>query len=241
VSAPRPLFAYLRTAVPLWVGTIFLAAGSVASVGTIGEWLDARRFARDAVAEQAEVVAKSIERATRDGSSRTRYLVTYRLTLRDGAATEQTEEISDEQWEALAEGAKLAVRYLPDDPSTVRAAPLGPGGVEPLIAGVTAVFAAIGAVIALPGWRRVRVLIRLERDGAPAQGTVIDVMPTSLRINKVPQWLLRYEFRDAVGRRQQGVSNYMRGEEAGQWRPGDAGSVRYDRERPSDSVWLGRQ
>jgi hypothetical protein len=240
VSAARPLLAYLRTAVPMWVGTIFVAAGSVASVGSVGEWLDARGFARDAVTEQAKIIAKSLERATRDGNSRTRYLVTYRLTLREGTVAEQTEEVSDEQWEELAEGGALAVRYLPDDPSTVRAAAPGSGW-ELFIAGVTAVFAALGAVIALPGWRRVRVLVRLQRHGVPAQGTVIDVMPAGVRINKIPQWLLRYEFRDAVGRSQQGVSNYMRAEEAGQWRGGDAGAVRYDREHPSDSVWLGRQ
>jgi hypothetical protein len=240
VSAARPVLSYLRTAVPLWVGTIFVAAGSVASVGSVGEWLDARRFARDAVTEQAEIVAKSLDRATRDGNSRTRYLVTYRLTLPDGAVTEQTEEVADEQWEELAEGGSLAVRYLSGAPSTVRAAPPGPAWVQLVVAGVSAVFAAIGAVIALPGWRRVRVLIRLERHGVPAQGTVIEVMPAGVRINRIPQWLLRYEFRDALGQSQRGVSNYLRAEEAGQWRGGDAGAVRYDRDRPSDSVWLGR-
>jgi hypothetical protein len=239
-AVSNPLLSYLRTAVPMWVGTIFVAAGAAASFGSVGEWLDARRFARDAVTAQAEVVAKSLERATRDGNSRTRYLVTYRLTARDGAVAEQTEEISVELWEGLAEGGALAVRYLPDDAGTMRAAPAGPVWVGLLIACLTAVFAAIGVVMALPGWRRVRVLLRLQRHGVTAQGTVIEVMPAGIRINKIPQWHLRYEFHDQHGRGQQGVSNYMRAGEAGQWRVGDAGAVRYDRDRPADSAWLGR-
>jgi hypothetical protein len=224
----------------MWVGTIFVAAGTVASIGSVGVWLDARRFARDAVTEQAEVVAKSLERATRDGNSRTRYLVTYRLAARDGSVAEQTEEIPVEEWEGLTEGGALAVRYLPDDAGTMRAAPDGPAWGELLVAGVTAVFASIGVVMALPGWRRVRMLIRLQRDGVAAQGTVIEVMPAGIRINRIPQWHLRYEFRDAHGRSHQGVSNYMRAGEASEWRAGDAGAVRYDRDRPADSVWLGR-
>lgn len=234
-TATRPLFTYLRTAVPMWVGTIFVVAGSVASIGTLGEWRDARRFERDAVTDRAEVVAKSLEGATRDGNSSTRYLVTYRF-----GADEQTEEIAVEQWEALSEGDTVTVRYLAADPATARMRPPSPPWVPPLVAGATALFALLGVAIARPGWRRAVVVLRVQRHGVAAQATVVEIAPTGTRINRVPQWRLRYEFRDALGRVQQGLSDYLRPYEAAEWQVGDRGAIRYDRDRPVDSLWLGR-
>ena len=239
-AAARPLLAYLRTAVPMWVGTIFVAAGSVASVGSLSEWRDARRFEREAVTEQAEVVAKSLQGATRDGNTRTRYVVTYRFVTRNGVEREQTEEISVEDWEGLTEGDALTVRYLMHDPSTARTRPPTPAWVPPLVAGVTALFALLGVAIAWPGWRRALVVIRVQRHGAAAEAVVVGVHPTGTSINRVPQWQLCYEFRDALGRTRQGVSDYMRPREAAEWRVGDRGAIRYDRDRPIDSLWLGK-
>jgi hypothetical protein len=229
------LLAYLRTAVPMWVGTIFVVAGSVASVGSLGEWRDARRFERDAVTDQAEVVAKSLEGATRDGNSSTRYLVIYRFT-----GHEQTEEVPLEEWEALSEGDTVTVRYLTSDPTTARTRPSSPAWVPPLVAGVTALFALLGAVIARPWWRRALVLMRVLRHGVAAEATVVEIAPAGTTINRVPQWHLRYEFRDALGRAQRGLSNYLRPDEAAQWQVGDRGAIRYDRDRPVDNLWLGR-
>jgi len=234
------VFGYLKRAIVMWVGTIFLVAGSVASVGSLGEWRDAQRFERDAVTEQAELVAKSLTSATRDGNSSTRYLVTYRFTAPGGDVLEQTEQIPLEDWEALAEGDTFAVRYLSSDPTTVRMRPPNPAWVPPLVASSTAVFALLGLAIARPGWRRALVLIRVLRHGVAAQATVIEVAPSGMTINRVPQWHLRYEFHDALGRAQRGTSDYLRPHEAAQWRLGDHGSIRYDRDRPTESLWLGR-
>jgi hypothetical protein len=224
----------------MWVGTIFVAAGSVASVGSLGEWRDARHFEREAVTDQAEVVAKSVEGATRDGHSSTRYLVTYRFATESGAKLERTEQISVEEWEGLAEGDALTVRYLERDPATARTRPPTPAWAPPLVAGITALFALLGAAIAWPGWRRALVVMRVQRHGAAAEAVVVGVDPTGMKINRVPQWRLRYEFRDALGRTQQGVSDYMRPSEAAEWRVGDRGAIRYDVDRPMDNLWLGR-
>ena len=224
----------------MWVGTIFVAAGSVASVGSLGEWRDARHFEREAVTDQAEVVAKSLEGATRDGNSSTRYLVTYRFGPRSGAALEQTEEISVEDWEGLAQGDAVTVRYLPDDLTTARTRPPTPAWAPPLVAGATALFAILGAAIAWPGWRRALVVMRVQRRGTAAEAVVVGVDPTGTRINRVPQWQLRYEFRDALGHTRHGVSDYLRPSEAAEWRVGDRGSIRYEGDRPIDSLWLGR-
>ncbi len=235
-----PLLRFLRSAVSMWVGTIFVAAGSVVSIGSLGEWRDARRFAREAVTEQAEVVATSLERASRDGNRSTRYLVTYRFSDRAGGQLEQTEELPVDLWETLEEGDTLAVRYLPEAPEAARAGPADQPWVELLIAGVTALFALLGAVLAWPSWRRIAVLLRVQRRGVAAPAAVVGVAPIGVRVNRIPQWRVRYEFRDRFGHAQQGLSDNLRPDEAAEWQVGDQGTVRYDADQPADSVWLGR-
>lgn len=239
-AATGPLPRFLRSAVPMWVGTIFVTAGSVASIGSLGDWREARHFAREAVTAQAEVIATSVERASRDDNRSSRYLVTYRFAAAGGAPIERTEELPVELWETLAEGRALAVRHLPEAPETVRARPAEPAWVQLLIAAVTPVFALLGVVLAWPGWRRIGVLLRLQRRGAAAPATVVGVAPLGIRVNRIPQWCLRYEFRDGAGQSQQGVSDNLHPDEATEWHVGDQGAVRYDPQRPSDSVWLGR-
>ena len=234
----RPVLRYLRTAVPMWVGTIFVVAGSLASIASLGEWRAASRFERGAVTAQAAVGGTSLEAASRDGNQSTRYLLTYRFTPSNGAELEQTEEIPLELWETIAAGDTVTVRYLADDPGTARMRSPTPAWVPPLVAALTAAFAVIGLLIARPGWRRVLVLVRVQRNGATANATVIDVAPAGVLINRIPQWRLKYEFRDARGERHEGESDYMKPHEAAEWQTGDSGTVLYDRERAADNVWV---
>jgi hypothetical protein len=236
----QPVMRYLRTAVPMWVGTIFVVAGSMASIASVGEWRAARRFDQGAVAAQGTVIDTSLEGASRDGNQSTRYLVMYRFTVLNGAEVEQTEEIPLETWEGLAAGDSVPVRYLPDDPRTARTHSATPLWVPPLVAALTAAFAVLGVLIARSGWRRLLVHLRVQRNGVAAQATVIDVAPAGVTVNRVPQWRLRYEFRDGRGERHEGASDYLKPYEAAEWRTGDRGTVRYDRDRAADSVWLGR-
>jgi hypothetical protein len=112
--------------------------------------------------------------------------------------------------------------------------------VPPFVAAVTAAFAVLGVLIARPGWRRLLVLLRVQRNGATAEAAVTEVAPAGVVINRVPQWRLKYEFRDERGERHEGSSDYLRPHEAAEWQTGDRGLVRYDRDRAADSVWLGR-
>jgi hypothetical protein len=231
---------YLRTAVPMWVGTIFVVAGTVASIGSVGEWRDARRFEQDALTAQGAVVETSLEGATRDGNQSTRYRVTYRFTPADGTELEQTEEIPLEVWETLAAGDAVTVRYLPDDPAGARMRSATPAWVPPLVAAVTAAFAVLGVLVARPGWRRLLVLVRVQRNGVTAQASVTEVAPAGVVVNRVPQWRLKYEFRDQRGERHEGESDYLRPHEAAEWQAGDRGTVLYNRDCAADNVWLGR-
>jgi hypothetical protein len=224
----------------MWVGTIFIVAGSMASLASVGEWRAARRFERDAVATEALVVGTSLDAASRDGNQSTRYLLTYRFTPSNGAEREQTEEIPLELWETVAPGDAVTVRYLPEEPGTARIRSTAPEWVPPLVAALTAAFAALGVLIAWKWWRRLLVLVRVQRNGVAAPATVMQVAPAGVLINRIPQWRLRYEFRDAHGARHEGESDYLKPHEAAEWQAGDRGAVRYDRDRAADNVWLGR-
>jgi hypothetical protein len=225
----------------MWVGTIFVAAGTIGAVATFGEWRAQQRFERDAVLVEGRVVATTFEGASSDGNSRTRYLVTYRFDGVAGAALEQTEEIPVENWEALTEGSVVTVRWLPGDPTSARTRAADPPWVQPLIVGALVLFALIGIVIALPYWRRAIVVSRVHRTGISALATVAEVAPSGTTINRVPQWHVRYEYRDESGVAHQGTSDLLTPAAAAEWRVGDRGAIRFDRERPGDSVWLGRR
>jgi hypothetical protein len=69
---------------------------------------------------------------------------------------------------------------------------------------------------------------------------VQNVWATGTTINRVRQWQLSYEFRDHAGVTQRGESDLLAPHEAADWRTGDRGVVHYDRDRPTDSVWLGK-
>jgi hypothetical protein len=166
--------------------------------------------------------------------------VTYRFTPESGAPIERPEELTVEVWETLAEGDTLAVRYSPQSPEAARAAPANPAWVPLLVAGATALAAVFGAFIAWPSWKRIGVLLRVQRRGVAAPAAVIGVAPIGVRVNRVPQWRIRYEFSDRLGLAQQGLSDNLHPTEAAEWQVGDLGTVRYDPTRPADSVWLGK-
>jgi len=240
-QSPNPVLQYLRRAIVLWVGTIFVVAGTMACVASIAEWRAALAFERDALAAQATVVAKRIEAASRESNSSTRYFVALRFTASDGASHDVTEELPFDDWEPLAESSRLGVRYLPDDPSTARSRDASPWWVPPLTVAFTAAFVVLGAFLARSGVRRALAILRVQRNGVEAPGTVRDVALTNTRINRVQQWQAHYEFRDREGRRQTGVSELLAPHEAADWAPGEFVVVRYDPRLPHDNYLVGKR
>lgn len=237
----RPLILKLLSRfVLLWVGGIFFAVGVMLAYFGLDEWQKQQRFKAESVPAQGTVVSKSLERATREGNPRTKYLVSYRFSSADGQTVEQTGEVSVDEWERLDEGSPFTVTYLPSDPHTTRT-DAGSEWWEPLALGAFgSLFAFIGIFIGQSDLRRVLLILRLSRSGLTAEGTVTKVWATGTSINRVHQWQLSYEFRDHVGRMQQGESDLLSPDEAAAWEPGNKGVVRFDRERPQDSVWIGR-
>jgi hypothetical protein len=98
----------------------------------------------------------------------------------------------------------------------------------------------IGGFLFAKGLNRARTIARLLDSGVRATGTVIEVRPTNVRINRVQQWELRYSYRDYTGRLHETTSDYMPPAEAQQWHAGDQGNICYDDKAPEVSYWFGR-
>jgi hypothetical protein len=230
----------LRRSFLLWFGVIFSAVGLMAVYGGVQEWRAQRHFDQEAVAAQATVLSKSIEKATRDGNPRTRYLVSYRFAPAESVPIDQMTEVSMDEWERLDEGSLFPIRYLPSDPQTTQTNPDRQWWVPLIFVAGGLLFTSIGLGVAWSDLRHLLLVARLCKSGHPAEGTVRKLWPTSTSINRVQQWRLSYEFRDHVGRTQQGESHLLSPDEASQWREGDVGAVRFDRDRPEDNVWIGK-
>jgi hypothetical protein len=234
------VFKTLRRSVLLWIGAMFFAVGTVATFIAVQEWRTRQHFEREAVQAGATILSKSIEKATRDGNPRTQYQVTYRFAVPGGDSIEQVGEVSVDEWERLDEGSPFPVRYLPSDPTTTHLDFRDAWWLPLIFVAGGLLFTSIGLTVAWLDLRHVRLVLRLSRSGHPAEGTVRKVWPTGTSINRVPQWRLSYEYRDHVGRTQQGESHLLSPDEASEWHEDDRGAVRFDRERPQDSIWIGR-
>lgn len=231
----------MSRAVTLWVGSFLFLIGIVFAVIGIQDALEKRNFLAHGLAADATVTDKSIERATRGGNPVTRYLVTYRFTSSNGQEVDASADVPVEAWEQLEAGRTFQVTYLANAPESSR---IQGAGEDTWIA--VYVFLAIGSVFTLLGGglaffegRSVVRSIRVSRHGLATEGTIVRVGPTSTSINQVPQWRIYYRYRDHFGRTQEGTSHLVSPEEGSAWKEGNRGTVRFDRERPEISVWVG--
>ncbi len=109
-----------------------------------------------------------------------------------------------------------------------------------IFSGVGTLIGGVGGVLFARGLNRARTIARLLDSGVRVTGTVIEVRPTNVRINRVQQWQLRYSYQDYTGRVHEATSEYMPPAQAQQWRQGDQGTVCYDDRSPEVSYWFGR-
>jgi putative flippase GtrA len=238
-TSARPLLRYLKGAVALAVGAVFVVVGSVGSVTSVRGWRALETVERDAVEPRATIVGKSIDAPSGGRSSSTRYLAVYSFRANDGTRVEGSEELPLETWERVSEGGALAVRDLPADLADTRTRPGDPWWVWPLLPGISAAFAVLGVLLARRGVRRLQTIRRVLRSGIDAQATIIDVAPIYTRRDRVRRWRVRYEFVDGLGRTHAGNSEPMSPQEAAGWHLGDGVAVRFDPHAPHHQCWLG--
>lgn len=221
----------------LLFGAIFLCAGSILLYGGISTATRERAYQEKGEVVEAVVLSKSIRRASREGNTSTRYEVTYRFTTADGAAANGVAAVTVEEWESLEQGSPFKITYLPGAPGSSRAE--GAGGMTDalLMIGLGSLAALFGGVVLARSATRIWRERRLLREGLPAQGTVLAVAPSSVAVNRVRQWQVQYRYHDHIGRPHEGSSEPLSPDEAHAVAVGDALTVRFDRDRPEESVW----
>lgn len=227
----------------LFFGSIWLGVGSIfAVVGGIVLWKESERearLARDGVAARAVVLAKTTSGGGKNDST---FRIEYRFAGPDGIPLEHAAKIDAAKWRALAEGDAFELRYVRDEPSlhAFTGERRDERVIGPLFAAVGGVFAVAGALILWRAAARRALVERLRLEGMRVDAEVTEVGPTNFRVNRMPQWAIRYRYRDHVGNVHQSRTPPMAQEDARAWQPGDRGEVRFDTSRPRRHVWLGK-
>ena len=231
-----PIHVSARTFL-LLAGLLFTSIGLVFVYTGAQELARERAYQRSGQLIEALVVAKSIDRASREGNSSTSYKVAYRFAGADGRAIEGEDTVSVDEWESLALGSVFKITYLPSA-GTSRAAGESEMGTALGMMALGSLFAVIGSVFLLITARRIRKEWRLLRHGITAQGVVRAIESSDVAINGVRQWIVRYEYRDHYGHKQQGESALLPPGEARAVEIGEICDVRYDPQRPEESMWV---
>ena len=221
----------------IWLlgGAPFLVAGIYFGIAQV--MLD-HRLEANGHTVQGMVLTKTI--SSSKGSS-PNYSITFRFVPRNGPPVKGETRISRVVWEELTEREPIAVTYVPDHPSSYRVESQESDWMLAVIFTILGgFFTSAGGFVFIRGLARIRRSSRLEREGVVTQGTVLDVGPGQLTINGVPQWAVRYRYQDHAGRTHMASSDSLAPEAAQVWNVGDTGTVRFDRQHPQESTWIGR-
>lgn len=190
-----------------------------------------------------------ILRTESDGDGATDHVILYTIVLPSGAAVWGRGVASRSDWQALAVGDAIAVRYDSAEPNTNFPADprysLGrvrTPGYAAMISACGLPFAVLGGLI---GWgllvRLPGVWHRLLASGHSADGTVVAVEQNrSADGDVMPEWRLRYTFPGRFDDARDGETEWGPRALVDGWAEGDTGLVRYDPRDPDTSVWLGR-
>lgn len=110
------------------------------------------------------------------------------------------------------------------------------------------IFGGVGAFIMMLGvelisayLRRKRLIRLLAAEGVKCEGIVTAVGPSTLKVNDVTQWKVKYSFKDQLGGEHTGETDYISPDEAANWEVGQQGVVRYVKSNPSQHLWFGRE
>jgi hypothetical protein len=232
----RALIGQAKRSFWLLFGGIWLLAGLILLVVGIGSILEERRWS-DAVTTTGMVLTKDIVPA--DSDSSTQYRVTFRYADERGETREGDEQVDVRTWEALTERGPVPVHYLPGttEPGRLVRDPDLLGSALFLLVGLAGTI--FGGVVFGRAARRLLQARRLLTTGRDVEATVTAVETTDVSYNQRPQFRVRYTY-VVDGGTHVGDSGYLEWEEATSYSKGDRVAIRYDPERPADSLWIGR-
>lgn len=235
----RSWMSFARRSVAFWFGVGLLAFGAIFGAVQAGITVQEQRYAREGRLGDGLVVTKTIKHNRRGGSSSssTEYRVGYRFAV-GGQNYEGEDGVSFEEWERLRELEPVQVQYVTSNPETNRIAGNTSTALFYVFGAVGGVAALIGVVLLVKSVGSAKTKAHIWAHGADTEASVASVEETNVKINKRPMWVVRYEYRDHTGQARQGQSDYMSAAKAHAWKTGNRVPIRYDREKPDQSVWL---
>jgi uncharacterized protein DUF3592 len=232
----------------LWFGGIWLVCGLpflIIGLYAGNQRISAdRRLAAEGRTVDGMVLTKAITYSSSSNSNRSGGSPTYRVTFRfrttEGLISDDA-EVSQETWDRLIEREPIQVTYVPDAPHYHRVEGQTGGWIMPTVMTVLGgIFTGLGGFILLRARSRRGMNTRLQREGMTTEAIVTEIRPARMRINGVPQWLVRYQYQDDRGQSRTG-SEHLSPDEGEQWKVGDKATVRYDRKQPNQSLWVGKR
>lgn len=230
-----------RRSIFFWLGLFFSTFGLLFTGIALHDTLRETAYQQEGEVVEGTVLTKTVQHAVRGENPRTRYIVNYQFRTEDRTLREGLQEVSVEEWEGIQDGQPFRVRYLPNDPAASRAAEESDWA-NPLVFGVIGlIMGTVGGTMLTIRLRRIRLTLRLMREGLPTEGIIVRVAPTNVTINGVRQWRIGYRFTDQAEQRRDGISDLLSPMEARQWKKGDRGSVRFDRRNSDLNIWVGKR
>ena len=216
----------------LFFGGIFLASG-------IFLYTEHLRFENEAVQTEGTVLAKTFNSKRENNKTTTTYYVTYSFSDQNARERENQVSVSKETWEAISEGSKIGIEFLPDKPTSSRLI----GGADEEI--IFYVFSAVGGLMILLGAAFMFFDIkqrlkssRLMKTGIQTIGTIIELRNSSFRINGVTQLKVAYKFKDRMGKEIEAESTYLAPEIARNIEKAGQCKVYYNKDNPSENIML---
>lgn len=237
---------------PRTISIVLVVVGAL--LIAVGSWFGAESalFALDGSTVTGTVVAKHIDpdrfKSTGSGSTRdpNGYFLTVTFTPGGGHEIQSDLLVDHDAWDGYVVGQSVEVSYVRSFPDTLNTLGDTAGGsigaafvaLVALLAGL--LFLGMGLWLLISRRRQAHLLRRMLDQGVSTTGTVIDNDAAELWLRGNLQRRLRYEYTDASGAKQTGLSDWMPRKEALGWDKLATGVVRYDPHKPSVSAWFGK-
>jgi hypothetical protein len=219
-----------------YVGVVWLLAGLPVLAFGVKQLREDRHFATAG----RHIVGRVFSMSPRAGSGTVSrgHHVLYQFTTPERVSVTNEATMSQSAYYALSDGGPIDVIYLPEDPNQSRAH--GEYSMVWVTLPMGGVFTFIGVVCLGIAIRQTMFEWRMRRHGVLTEATVTDVVRANVKINSVWQARVGYHFSDERGTRREGHT-LMPEPDAAQWTAGRRVYVKYDRTRPSTSLWIGPQ
>lgn len=167
------------------------------------------------------------------------YRLRYRFTPENAQPIESEDSVSFEDFESHKKDGPIEIEYLKSDPQTNRSAQSTDNVVGYVFMGIGMFTALLGSAFIFGDLKARRKQSRLMTDGMLVEGVIKRIEEGTLSINRVRQMRIRYEFKDFMGHTHEALSEHMSPNEALLLSEGKKGKVRYSKENPKESLWIG--